>query len=176
MDKYKKLIKLKSLLDSGLLSEEEFNDFKNEILFDAEFKNNFTSKQTNNVDIKSNNNSYSTQNETVNNAKKIYVFFIISFFVLIIGLNLKNNSSKIKEVEEETLSAPSEVVVNPEPTQQAKSYEQIQREKKRKQILEQQDLEIARIRAQNQILSNMRKNGASVEDVSRTTDAFNSTR
>ena len=99
MDKYDKLKEVKDLLDKGLINQEEFDKLKNEILFDAKSQNDSNLNKSYSLNAEQNNNSTISTNEKVNNGKKFYTFFIILFCALIIGLNIKNNPSKDKTLE-----------------------------------------------------------------------------
>lgn len=112
MDKYDKLKEVKDLLDEGLINQEEFDKLKNELLFDTKLKNDSTSNQIKSVNTEHHINSSILSNETVNNGKKFYTIYIILFCILIIGLNIKNNSSKDKTVESTNKETPSSSTEN----------------------------------------------------------------
>lgn len=111
MDKYDKLKEFKDLFDKGLINKEEFSKLKNEILFDLKFKKDSTSNQKHNVEIDIKENSSTTiPNETVNNGKKIYTFFIILFCALILGLSIKKDFPK--EVKGESNNSTTSPTIN----------------------------------------------------------------
>lgn len=99
MNKYYKLKEVKDLLDKGLINQEEFDRLKNEVLFEAKSQNESISNKSNSFNAEQNNNPSISTNEKVNNGKIFYTFFIILFCALIIGLNIKNNPSKDKTIE-----------------------------------------------------------------------------
>ena len=99
MNKYDKLKEVKDLLDKGLINQEEFDRLKNEVLFEAKSQNESISNKSNSFNAEQNNNPSISTNEKVNNGKIFYTFFIILFCALIIGLNIKNNPSKDKTIE-----------------------------------------------------------------------------
>jgi hypothetical protein len=109
MDKYDKLRELKSLFDSGLLTEFEFSNLKNEILFDDSKVENIKSEN------KGFNNDVVISNKTTNNVETPFspktesrsginiIIIIVAAVSIIFGIKwAKNNSNRIDNTRQET--------------------------------------------------------------------------
>lgn len=102
MDIYEKLNQLKSLLDHGLLSQEEFNNLKKELLFTDNISPEIESNKTTNFESSIKNpvlttpkiNSYNeTDNSNITETKITLIIagLIIIFFVFLLTMNNNEN-------------------------------------------------------------------------------------
>lgn len=103
MNKIEELLKLKELLDSGLINESDFNKKKEELL-----KSDVNNNVIKNTPNENNLDSFNSTNITNNDNRKFIIFGAIIIVILIVSLIFKNNSNsetqKIKNQSNEKIT------------------------------------------------------------------------
>jgi hypothetical protein len=89
-DKYEKLKKLKTLLDDGLLNQDEFDKLKNEILFEEAKTKNLKEKIDNSIKINNETNNVKELLTNRNNSKKSNLKYYLLIIIIAIGIFIKS--------------------------------------------------------------------------------------